>query len=101
VIITTPISSPAAAAAAVVAPAAPKKAAGASIKPKAAPKPVRKVVELDGDKFWEESFEGTDLYVRCSDNIAFDRSNGNGVGTWDDKTKTLIEDDESDADDEE
>ena len=101
VIITTPISSPAAAAAAVVAPAAPKKAASASIKPKAAPKPVRKVVELDGDKFWEESFEGTDLYVRCSDNIAFDRSNGNGVGTWDDKAKTLIEDDESDADDEE
>lgn len=100
-IITTPISSPAAAAAAVVAPAAPKKAASASVKPKAAPKPVRKVVELDGDKFWEESFEGMDLYVRCSDNIAFDRSNGNGVGTWDDKAKTLIEDDESDADDEE
>jgi DNA polymerase III gamma/tau subunit len=96
-IITTPISSPAA----VVAPAAPKKAASASIKPKAAPKPVRKVVELDGDKFWEESFEGMDLYVRCSDYIAFDRSTGNGAGTWDDKTKTLIEDDESDADDEE
>jgi DNA polymerase III gamma/tau subunit len=91
---TTPITSPAA----VVAPAAPKKAA---IKPKAAPKVVRKVVELDGDKFWEESFGGMDLYVRCSDYIAFDRSTGNGAGTWDDKTKTLIEDDESDAEDEE
>ena len=85
----TPISSPAPAVA--VAPAAPKKA----IKPKAAPKVARKVVELDGDKFWEESFEGMELYVRCSDNIAFDRSNGNGVGTWDDKTKTVIEDNDS------
>jgi hypothetical protein len=86
----TPISSPAPVAVA-VAPAAPKKA----IKPKAAPKVARKVVELDGDKFWEESFEGMELYVRCSDNIAFDRSNGNGVGTWDDKTKTVIEDNDS------
>jgi hypothetical protein len=85
----TPISSPAPAAAAV--PAAPKKA----IKPKATPKVVRKVVELDGDKFWEETFEGMELYVRCSDNIAFDRSNGNGVGTWDDKTKSVIEDNDS------
>ena len=91
---TTPITSPAAPA---VAPGAPKKAASASIKPKAAaaPKVVRKVVDLDGDKFWEESFEGTDLFVRCSDNIAFDRSTGNGAGTWDDKTKTLIEDNDS------
>ena len=94
-IITTPISSPAAAA--VVAPAAPKKVASASIKPKAAPKVVRKVVELDGDKFWEESFEGMDLYVRCSDNIAFDSSTGNGAGTWDDKTRTLIQDDDSET----
>ena len=85
----TPISSPAPAIA--VAPAAPKKA----IKPKAAPKVARKVVELDGDKFWEETFEGMELYVRCSDNIAFDRSNGNGVGTWDDKTKSVIEDNDS------
>ena len=90
VITITPISSPAAAA---VAPAAPKK----TIKPKAAPKVARKVVELDGDKFWEESFEGMELYVRCSDNIAFDSSNGNGVGTWDDKTKTLIEDNDSES----
>jgi len=90
---TTPISSPAAAPA--VAPAAPKKAASASIKTKAAPKTVRKVVELDGDKFWEESVDGMDLYVRCSDNIAFDRSTGNGAGTWDEKTKTLIEDNDS------
>lgn len=83
----TPISSPAPAAV----PAAPKK----SIKPKAAPKVVRKVVELDGDKFWEETFEGMELYVRCSDNIAFNRTNGNGVGTWDDKTKSVIEDNDS------
>jgi hypothetical protein len=92
----TPISSPAAP---VVAPAAPKKAASASIKPKAAAaaaaKVTRKVVELDGDKFWEESFQGMNLYVRCSDNIAFDCSTGNGAGTWDDKTKTLIEDNDS------
>ena len=91
VITITPISSPAPAIAVAVAPAAPKKA----IKPKAAPKVARKVVELDGDKFWEETFEGMELYVRCSDNIAFDRSNGNGVGTWDDKTKTVIEDNDS------
>jgi hypothetical protein len=85
---TPPAPAPAAA------PPAPKKVS-ATIKPKAAPKPVRKVVELDGDKFWEESFEGMDLYVRCSDNIAFDRSTGNGAGHWDDKTKTLIEDNDS------
>ncbi|NBV32077.1 MAG: hypothetical protein EBR93_06055 [Bacteroidetes bacterium] len=53
------------------------------------------VVELDGDKFWEETFEGMELYVRCSDNIAFNRTNGNGVGTWDDKTKSVIEDNDS------
>ena len=57
-------------------------------------KPARKVIECDGDKYWVEQFNGEQILVRCSDNIAFN-TDGEGLGTWDDKAKTVIESDES------
>jgi hypothetical protein len=65
-------------------------------KPKAkAAAPERKVVESDGEKFWVEQFDGEQILVRCSDNYAFNLE-GEGLGAWDDKTKTVIEEEESD-----
>ena len=65
-------------------------------KPKAkAAAPERKVVESDGEKFWVEQFNGEQILVRCSDNYAFNLE-GEGLGAWDDKTKTVIEEEESD-----
>ena len=65
-------------------------------KPKAkAAAPERKVVESDGEKFWVEQFDGKQILVRCSDNYAFNLE-GEGLGAWDDKTKTVVDDEESD-----
>jgi hypothetical protein len=74
------------------APAKPKLAAP---KPKAA-KAERKVVEIDGEKFWIEQYNGAKIIVRCEDNMAFDASNGEHLGEWDNKQKTVIECVESD-----
>jgi len=66
-------------------------------KPKlAAPKPKpakaeRKVVEIDGEKFWVEQYKGVKIIVRCEDNMAFDASTGEHAGEWDNKRKTVIE----------
>jgi hypothetical protein len=66
-------------------------------KPKlAAPKPKpakveRKVVEIDGEKFWVEQYNGAKIIVRCSDNMAFDATTGDHLGEWDNKQKTVIE----------
>ena len=66
-------------------------------KPKlAAPKPKpakveRKVVEIDGEKFWVEQYNGAKIIVRCSDNMAFNASTGDHLGEWDNKQKTVIE----------
>ena len=66
-------------------------------KPKlAAPKPKpakveRKVVEIDGEKFWVEQYNGAKIIVRCEDNMAFDASTGDHLGEWDNKQKTVIE----------
>ena len=71
-------------------------------KPKAAAKPKapeRNVIEMDGEKYWVEQFSGEQVLVRCSDNYAFNLS-GEGLGVWDNKTKTIIEDDESNSDEE-
>jgi hypothetical protein len=71
--------------------------AAAPAKPKlAAPKPKpakaeRKVVEIDGAKFWVEQYNGAKIIVRCEDNMAFDASNGDHLGEWDNKQKTVIE----------
>ena len=58
------------------------------------PKPAkveRKVVEIDGEKFWVEQYNGAKIIVRCSDNMAFDASTGDHLGEWDNKQKTVIE----------
>ena len=66
-------------------------------KPKlAAPKPKpakaeRKVVEIDGAKFWVEQYNGAKIIVRCEDNMAFDATTGDHLGEWDNKQKTVIE----------
>jgi hypothetical protein len=58
------------------------------------PKPAkveRKVVEIDGEKFWIEQYNGAKIIVRCSDNMAFNASTGDHLGEWDNKQKTVIE----------
>lgn len=83
----------------VAAAAKPKLAAkpkAAAAKPKA---PERKVIEMDGENFWVEQFNGEQVLVRCSDNYAFNLS-GEGLGVWDNKTKTITEDEESSCDEE-
>ena len=75
-----------------------------SAKPKVAkPKaPEREQVECDGEKFWRQMFNGEEILVRCSDNLVFCSRDGVGynIGTWDEKTQTVIEDDEESSDEE-
>jgi hypothetical protein len=74
----------------------PVAAAAPAPKPKAVAKPKpakaeRKVVEVDGEKFWIEQYNGAKIIVRCEDNMAFDASTGDHLGEWDNKLKTVIE----------
>jgi hypothetical protein len=62
-------------------------------------KPARQVVEVDGQKFWLEQFNGEQILVSCEDNSAFN-TEGEGIGMWDNATKTVIEETESDEDEE-
>jgi len=64
-------------------------------KTKKAAAPERKVVESDGEKFWVEQFNGEQILVRCSDNYAFNLE-GEGLGAWDDKNKTVVEEESDD-----
>ncbi len=64
------------------------------IKAKKAKAPERQVVESDGEKFWVEQYSGQQILVRCTDNYAFNLQ-GEGLGAWDDKAKTVIEEEES------
>jgi len=75
-------------------PAAPKKKVAAVPR-----KPARQVVEVDGQKFWLEQFNGEQILVSCEDNSAFN-AEGEGIGMWDNATKTVIEETESDEDEE-
>ena len=77
-----------------VAPAAPKKKVNAVPR-----KPARQVVEVDGQKFWLEQFNGKQILVCCEDNSAFN-TDGEGIGMWDNATKTVIEE-EIESEDEE
>ena len=86
----SPVATPAPA----VAPAAPKKKVAA-----VARKHARQVVEVDGQKFWLEQFNGEQILVSCEDNSAFN-TDGEGIGIWDNATKTVIEETESDEDEE-
>ena len=87
---------PVAVVAAVAKPKLAAKPKAAVAKPKA---PERKVIEMDGENFWVEQFNGEQVLVRCSDNYAFNLS-GEGLGVWDNKTKTITEDEESSCDEE-
>jgi hypothetical protein len=59
-------------------------------------KTTRKVVEIDGQKFWMEQFNGKQIIVSCDDNSAFNTEDGEYLGVWDNKAKTVIVDDETD-----
>jgi hypothetical protein len=48
---------------------------------------------------WLEQFNGDQILVSCEDNSAFN-TDGEGIGMWDNATKTVIEDTESDEDEE-
>ena len=84
------VAAPAAAPVVVTKPAAAPKP---SAKPKAkvAAPPARKVVTIDGQAYWLEQWNGCEILVNCADLNAFDRTEGEMIGTWDDKTKTLTE----------
>ena len=87
-------ASPAPTPAPVATPAAPKKKVAAVPR-----KPARQVVEVDGQKFWLEQFNGDQILVSCEDNSAFN-TDGEGIGIWDNATKTVIEE-EIESEDEE
>ena len=81
----------------VAAAAKPKLAAKPKAKAAAKPKaPERNVIEMDGENFWVEELSGEKVLVRCSDNYAFNLS-GEGLGVWDNKTKTIIEDEDDES----
>jgi hypothetical protein len=64
-----------------------------SVKPKAkvAAPPARNVVMIDEQAYWIEQWNGCEILVNCADLNAFDRTEGEMIGTWNDKTKTLTE----------
>jgi hypothetical protein len=82
----TPITTPAMKA--VVAPAAPKKAA--TLKKKA-----RVTEVVNGMTMWVEAYEGAKIWVNPQNLAVYDASNGEGCGSWDDVAKTIKFDDEA------
>jgi len=93
--------SPAAAKPAAAKPAAAKPAAAKPvIKAKKAKAPERQVVESEGEKFWVEQYNGEQILVRCNDCYAFNLA-GEGLGAWNDKTKTVVEEESESESDEE
>ena len=74
-------------------PAAPKKAKAVALKAKPA---ARKTRVIDEQTFWVDTFNGVEILIRQEDNATFEASNGEPLGFWDDKTKTIIECDEDD-----
>ena len=85
----TPKSSPVV----VETPAAPKKAKAVALKAKPA---ARKTRVIEEQTFWVDSFNGVEILIRQEDNATFEASNGEPLGFWDDKTKTIIECDDED-----
>jgi hypothetical protein len=78
-------------------PAAPKKAKAVALKAKPA---ARKTRVIEDQTFWVDTFKGVEILIRQEDNATFDASNGEPLGFWDDKTKTIIECDDDDEDEE-
>jgi len=93
----TPSTPVAAAMPVVETPAAPKKAK-ATLKPKPAQ---RKTRVIEDQTFWVDTFNGVEILIRQEDNATFEASNGEPLGFWDDATKTIIECDDEDEEDEE
>ena len=77
-------------------PTAPKKAK-ATLKPKPAQ---RKTRVIDEQTFWVDTFNGVEVLIRQEDNATFEASNGEPLGFWDDATKTIIECDDDEEDEE-
>ena len=92
----TPSTPVAAAKPVVETPAAPKKAK-ATLKPKPAQ---RKTRVIDEQTFWVDMFNGVEILIRQEDNATFEASNGEPLGFWDDATKTIIECDDDEEDEE-
>jgi hypothetical protein len=74
-------------------PAAPKKAKAVALKAKPA---ARKTRVIEDQTFWVDTFNGVEILIRQEDNATFEASNGEPLGFWDDKTKTIIECDDDD-----
>ena len=65
-------------------------------KPQAKPKTkvvVRKVMQIEGEDYWIEQWNGDQILVRCENMIAYNME-GDEIGSWDDKKKTVTECDE-------
>jgi hypothetical protein len=77
-------------------PAAPKKVK-ASLKPKVAQ---RKTRVIEDQTFWVDMFKGVEILIRQEDNATFEAANGEPLGFWDEQTKTIIECDDDDEDEE-
>lgn len=71
-------------------PAAPKKAKAVTLKKPAA----RKTRVVDEQTFWVEKFNGVEILIRQEDNATFEASNGEPLGFWNEKTKTIEEEEE-------
>jgi len=97
VVVATPAAAPV-----VVAKPAAAAAAKTSVKPKAkvAAPPARNVVMIEEQAYWIEQWNGCEILVNCADLNAFDRTEGEMIGTWNDKTKTLTECEEEEVESE-
>ena len=71
-------------------PAAPKKTKAVTLKKPAA----RKTRVVDEQTFWVEKFNGVEILIRQEDNATFEASNGEPLGFWNEKTKTIEEEEE-------
>ena len=71
-----------------------KKAPGAPKKVAAPKKKARATEVVNGMTMWVETYEGSKVWVNPEDMGAYDASNGEGVGTWDDVKKTIVFDEE-------
>jgi hypothetical protein len=75
-------------------PAAPKKAKAVALKAKQPA--ARKTRVIEEQTFWVDTFNGVEILIRQEDNATFEASNGEPIGFWDEKTRTIIECDEDD-----
>jgi len=77
-------------------PAAPKKVKAVALRKPAQ----RKTRVIDEQTFWVDMFNGVEILIRQEDNATFEAANGEPLGFWDEQTKTIIECDDDDEDEE-